>query len=74
TENTPPSLIFVSSDDRLAPQSAIYFQALNAKKVSSALYIFPNGGHGWGFNADFKYHEEWKHLYLKWLKDIKIIE
>ncbi len=74
TEDTPPSLIFVCADDRLAPQSAIYFQALNAKKVPSALYIFPRGGHGFGFNSDFEYHEEWKHLYLKWLKDIKIIE
>ncbi len=74
TAQTPPSLMFVSADDGLAPQSAIYFQALKAKKVPSALYIFPSGGHGWGFNADFAYHEEWKHLYLKWLKEIKVIE
>lgn len=73
TAQTPKTLIFVSADDGLAPQSAIYWQALTAQKVPSALYIFPSGGHGWGFNTDFAYHEELKHLYLKWLKEMKIV-
>jgi len=76
TENTPPTLLFHSDDDRSVPvqNSLAFFSAMKENKVPGALYVFPVGGHGWGFNPEFRYHEEWKTLLLKWLEDIKITE
>ena len=67
--DTPPTILFHSSDDRTVPprHSIGFYEALKANGVPGALYIFPEGGHGWGFKTDFNYHEEWKALLLKWL-------
>ncbi len=53
SDNTPPTLLALSSNDGLVvPENSIsYFQALLAHKVSAQIYIFPGGGHGWGFHT-----------------------
>ncbi len=74
TPETPPTVLFLSDDDRTVPpmNSIAFYQSLKANKVPASLYIFPQGGHGWGFNPHFRYHENWKDLLLKWLADRKI--
>lgn len=73
-EQTPPTLIFFSDDDKVVPPAngILYYTALQKKNIPASLYIFPEGGHGWGFNLGFTYHEDVKVLTLKWLKHIKI--
>ncbi|MCC8089049.1 MAG: alpha/beta hydrolase [Rikenellaceae bacterium] len=72
---TPPTLLLHSDDDTAVPSrnSVEYYTALKNNKVAAALYIFPVGGHGWGFNENFRYHNEWKNLLIKWLEDNKFI-
>jgi acetyl esterase/lipase len=73
-EKTPKTFLLLSDDDRavLPVNSIRYYSALKEKEIPAAMYIFPSGGHGWGFNSSFLYHEEMKSLIQKWLKEIKI--
>jgi len=69
TDQTPPTLIFYSDDDKsvMPVNGAMFYEALKAHGIPAALYIFPSGGHGWGFKSDFKYHNIMKQLMLDWL-------
>lgn len=72
---TPPTLIFLSDDDKaVIPQNSIdFYKALKINKVPSSIYIFPEGGHGWGFKPSFRYHDIFKSLMIDWLKQQKIL-
>lgn len=74
TVNTPPTLLLLSDDDKTVPpsNSDAYYSALKKNNVPAAMYIFPTGGHGWGFKKDFKYHEEMKTLLSRWLDEVVI--
>jgi acetyl esterase/lipase len=69
TGDTPPTMIFFSNDDSgVNPRNGVlFYNALRANKVEAAMYIFPTGEHGWGFNPDFRYHEPMKTLTLDWI-------
>ena len=51
---TPPTFLALSADDKnVSPENSIrYFQALQAHQVPAQMYVYPNGGHGWGFTTD----------------------
>ncbi len=68
-ENTPPSLIFHSSNDKLVPveNSLRYYDKLIEYKVPAAMYVFPTGGHGW-IMRDAVPVDLWGPLMLDWLK------
>jgi acetyl esterase/lipase len=53
SENTPPTIFLLSSDDgTVNPENSIrYFRALLDKGVSAQMYVYPYGGHGWGFTT-----------------------
>ena len=57
TADTPPALIFASSDDEWVPvrNSVEYYNALGAHNVAASLMIFPTGGHGWFGVTNFVY-------------------
>jgi acetyl esterase/lipase len=73
-EKTPKTLLLLSDDDKVVvPANSIrYYSALKEKEIPASMHIFPTGGHGWGFNTTFLYHEEVKTLIEKWLVEIKI--
>jgi len=75
TPETPPTLLFLSDNDNaVIPQNSIdFYAALKQSNVPASMYIFPEGGHGWGFHETFRYHETWKTLYMDWLKQQKFI-
>ncbi|HAC40946.1 MAG TPA: hypothetical protein DCF48_05195 [Rikenellaceae bacterium] len=54
TENTPPTFIALSADDSgVNPENSLrYFQALLRSGIPSQMYIYPTGGHGWGFTTN----------------------
>lgn len=70
TPDTPPAIIFCCSDDRSVKvsNSLDYYRALIDNKVDASLYIFPNGGHGWGFKDKFPYKSLWMALLSSWLE------
>lgn len=71
--NTPPAILLLSDDDgAVSPiNSTMYYEALKQNNIPAAIYIFPEGGHGWGMNKNFRYHTEMLSLLSAWLKDIK---
>lgn len=68
--NTPPTILLLSDDDKTVPveNSVNYYQSLKRNGIPAAMYIFPSGGHGWGFKEDFRYAREMRELLWKWLE------
>lgn len=52
TEATPPAFLIHAADDTAVRvgNSLAYFEALNARKTSAQLMVYPRGGHGFGLN------------------------
>ncbi len=73
SEQTPPTILILSDDDTTVPAAgaALYYAALRYHGVKAAMYIFPEGKHGWGNYDKFSYQKEWQHLLLRWLKELK---
>ena len=69
TPQTPPALLLLSDDDKgVSPlNSIVYYSALKANKIPASLHIFPEGGHGWGFNPEFTHLNTVKELMLDWI-------
>lgn len=72
TAETPPAILFLSDDDKTVPplNSYQYYTALKKYDIPSAMYIFPEGGHGWGMRDDFNYHNQMLALLEMWLSEI----
>lgn len=71
--NTPPAILLLSDDDNsVQPANSIgYYDALKMNNIAATMYIFPEGGHGWGMRENFKYHTQMLTLLQMWLKDIQ---
>ncbi|WP_085537102.1 alpha/beta hydrolase [Massilibacteroides vaginae] len=69
---TPPTILLLSDDDKvvLPENSTRYYDALKKNDIKATMYIFPEGGHGWGLRSDFRFHKEMTTLLASWLKDI----
>ena len=72
TESTPKAFIVLSNDDDVVPvrNSLDYAEALRNNNIPLSMHIYPEGGHGWGFNPEFKYHNLWIPELLGWLNDL----
>ncbi len=69
-ENTPPTFIFQTADDRLANSALVYTKALRDAKVPVELHLLPEGGHGYGMRPGIVAAETWPKLAEKWLKNL----
>ncbi len=69
-EETPPTFIFQTADDRLGNSSLMYTQALRDAKVSVELHVLPQGGHGYGLRPGNYAAETWPKLAEKWLSNL----
>ena len=68
---TPPAFIVMSSDDNLVPpvtNGLAYYTAMRNAGNECALYVYPTGGHGYGFGPWFAYRDEMLSTLGKWLK------
>ena len=67
---TPPTILLLSSDDRGVPpiNSILYYKALKHHGVKAAMHIYPEGGHGWVYREEFRYHKDWQHQVKRWLE------
>lgn len=74
TSDTPPTMIFFSDDDTVVDprNGTMFYDALKQNSVAAAMYVFPSGGHGWGFNPGFEYHEQMKGLTLDWIGKFRL--
>lgn len=71
TPETPKAFILFSSNDNAVPvaNGVNYYMSLIKNKVSAAIFIYPIGGHGWGFRDSFIYKREWTGELEKWLRE-----
>lgn len=75
-EKKSPHCFLAHADDDLAVNSLnslYYYEALKKNKVSADLYIFKDGGHGFGFIKHNKSIDNIPELLKEWLKAHKII-
>ncbi|MBR6195765.1 MAG: alpha/beta hydrolase fold domain-containing protein [Prevotella sp.] len=67
---TPPACIIMSSDDNLVPpvtNGLTYYTAMRNAGNECALFVYPTGGHGYGFGNWFPYRNEMLANLGKWL-------
>lgn len=58
---TPPALILLASDDIVVPpltNGIAYYESLLKANIPAALFCYPTGGHGFGSDKSFKYHQQ----------------
>lgn len=70
-KQTPPTILLLSDDDKtvLPVNSTLYYDALKKHDITASMYIFPEGGHGWGMRESFRYHKQMLELMKMWLED-----
>ena len=71
---TPPALILLTGDDTLVvPETngMVYYKALKEAKVKADMIVYDKGGHGFGSQTNFKYHDQLLKDMSSWLKNLK---
>ncbi len=73
SDQTPPAFIAVSSDDKIVnPQNSFcFYNEMRAKKRPVMLYVYPSGGHGWGYSLSFPHHRQMLDNLTEWLKPFR---
>ena len=69
---TPPAFVILSSDDNLVPpvtNGVAYYTAMKQAGNECALFVYPTGGHGYGFGQWFAYRNEMLATLEKWLNN-----
>ena len=69
---TPPAIILTTNDDRVVPpvtNGIAYYSAMRRAGNDCALFVYPTGGHGFGMNPKFRYHEQMLSDLSNWLKN-----
>ncbi|MFH7018661.1 GDSL-type esterase/lipase family protein [Flavobacterium sp. FlaQc-47] len=68
---SPRAFVALSDDDlEVEPLNGVnYYVALKKNQVPSSLYVYPSGGHGWGYSkTSFAYHKEVQQELGNWLR------
>ncbi|MCD8385830.1 MAG: alpha/beta hydrolase [Bacteroidales bacterium] len=71
--DTPPVFLALCSDDKVVKpiNSILYYNALVDAGVPVAMFVYPTGGHGWGYRSKFKQHDQMIDELTAWLKNLK---
>lgn len=74
TKKTPPTFLVHAKDDTTVPvqNSILMYDALKKHNVKTELYLYPNGGHGFGLHNKTS-DVDWFNLLKDWLKNISVI-
>lgn len=67
---TPAAVILLANDDGAVPpvtNGVAYYSAMRRAGNDCALYIYPRGGHGFGFRTSFTYHSQMLDDLTTWL-------
>lgn len=70
SEDTPPTFLVHAHDDgAVVPEHSLrFYEALRAHEVPAALYIFPQGGHGFGLGLREEQTHHWPRLCEAWMQ------
>ncbi|MDC0584555.1 alpha/beta hydrolase [Bacteroidales bacterium] len=71
-ENTPPTFIVHSSNDKAVPvqNSLQFYNALLKHNVYAEMHIFPVGGHGYALALKFDPIKRWPNMMYSWIKSL----
>ena len=72
---TPPAIILTTNDDRVVhpvTNGIAYYSAMRRAGNDCALYVYPTGGHGFGMNVKFKYHDQMLSDLTSWLNTLRL--
>jgi acetyl esterase/lipase len=67
---TPPAIIITANDDGVVPpvtNAIAYYSAMRRMGNDCALYVYPTGGHGFGFRSTWAYHDQMLNVLTTWL-------
>ena len=70
---TPPAILLMAADDRVVPpltNGMKYYEAMRKCGNECAMYIYPSGGHGFGFRRNYTYHDQMLYELTTWLKNL----
>ena len=71
---TPPAIILTASDDGAVPvltNALPYYSAMRKAGNFCSLYVYPAGGHGFGFRSSWTYHDQMLGDLKMWLQTLK---
>ncbi|MDE6151225.1 MAG: alpha/beta hydrolase [Prevotella sp.] len=72
---TPPAIVMLADDDHGVPpvtNGIAYYSAMNKAGNSCSLFVWPSGGHGFGFRQRFVYHEQMKAELIRWIECLEL--
>jgi len=70
---TPPAIILLANDDEAVhpvTNGVAYYSAMRYCGNNCAMYIYPTGGHGFGFHESFKFHNQMLSDLTNWLDQL----
>jgi len=70
---TPPAIILTANDDGVVPpvtNGIAYYTAMRRAGNHCSLYVYPSGGHGFGFRPSYQYHDQMCCDLTGWLQSL----
>ena len=67
---TPPAIILTANDDGVVPpvtNGIAYYSAMRQAGNDCSLYVYPTGGHGFGFRSNWAFHDQMLNDLTTWL-------
>jgi len=68
TQETPPTILISTEDDRFTPSALFYCHALRRAKVPAELHVYPTGGHGYGLRPSAHAVCTWPKRCEEWMR------
>ncbi len=71
---TPPAIILTANDDGAVPpvtNGIAYYSAMRRQGNDCSLYVYPSGGHGFGFRSSWPFHNQMLNDLTTWLNSHK---
>jgi len=74
TKNTPPMFLVHAKDDKTVPveNSILLSNALKTKNIKTEMYLYDQGGHGFGLKNKTS-DVDWFYLFTEWMQKLKLI-
>lgn len=72
---TPPAIILTANDDRTVnpvTNGIAYYSAMRRCGNACSLYVYPTGGHGFGFRSTWKHHNQMLADLDAWLSGLNL--
>lgn len=72
---TPRAIILTANDDKVVPpvtNGVAYYSAMRRAGNDCSLYVYPTGGHGFGFRSTWKFHDQMVKDLTEWLNALPV--